>query len=276
MKKNEFLDYIKYLGIFVFSAGAGAGISAGGTKLAFDLIDDHYKKMSQGLPLIQPGAHLKEGNHRVVITGDFWQAIVNEPEDAKKFVMDGISTAYDDLNKLNTKLSFELCTTEDGLEKYNVKKIDEINDQDISLHITEEYISNNQHVMAITNWNKRMLTREIYDNKITYRKDYLLTAWRSFGLKEDILSPYNSVAYAITAHESMHAMGIAHVEADSIMRSKSSYYYKDITQLDKEIIDKYNVVFYGTTPKYDYKNLDEYNKALESTKSSQDELELNM
>ena len=149
-KNNEFLNYLKTFGIFVLVGGAGAGLGIGGTKLTFDLIDSHHKNKTAGLPLTKPGAHIKEGTHRVVITDNFWQAIINETEEAKQLVLNGVSKAYEDLNRLNTKLNFELCTTEDALEKYNIKKIDELKGDEIMLNVTQDIINNNKLVSAIT------------------------------------------------------------------------------------------------------------------------------
>ena len=56
----------------------------------------------------------------------------------------------------------------------------------------------------------------------------------------------NTYAYTITVHEMMHAMGFAHQEEkDSIMYAYLSYKSpKDLTEKDKEMLAKYDEVFY--------------------------------
>ena len=249
MGKNiSFKKYLVYMGISLL----GASLGIGGAAVITDAITNANRGKGSDLPLVEEGAHIKAGNHRVVLTSQFCDLLsYNTKEEAQKLVVDSIKLAYNNLNELNSGIKFNLYTTSDNYaDKYNISKIDNYTNEDIPLYLTNDYIAGSKYVAATTNFNIYKVSRELCNQSITFRKDMMLSLWNYSGSLEEILTPKNSWAYTITAHESMHLMGIGHIEENSIMNEKLDKRYKDFTELDKSIIDKFNVEFYGTQSKF--------------------------
>ena len=248
MKQTDILKYLKYAGITVLATGLGIGAG----KLIIDGINRHYEKLTGDLPLVIDGAHLKEGKHRIVIGDQFMtQLKYDTTKEDQDLALRGITKAYENLNDLNSeKLQFELCTTEDGLDKYGITKIKEISKNDIPLYITDNFVEN-PNIMAETKWDINNLTREMKDESITFKKKYLSSVWKTYSTLEKTLAAENSVAYTITAHESMHLMGFAHYNAElSLMNTYAKNANKDFQECDKKMIAKYNETFYNTKTKF--------------------------
>lgn len=247
-KHSDLSDILKWMGIIVISGGVGIG----GSMLVIDGIDRHYEKLTGDLPLLVDGAHLKAGTHRVVIGGQFMNMLkYDTTEEDQDLALRGIAKAYENLNDLNSeKLQFKLCTTEDGLQKYGITKIDKINKNDIPLYITNDF-AENPNIMAETDWHYDNWTRELKDQSITYKKKYLSSVWKAYETMEKTLAAENSLAYTITAHESMHLMGFAHYNGEkSLMNTYSTGNNTDFEECDKKMIAKYNETFYNTKTKY--------------------------
>lgn len=247
-KHSDISDILRWMGIIVISYGVGIG----GSMLVIDGIDRHYEKLTGDLPLLVAGAHLKAGTHRVVIGGQFMNMLkYDTTEENQDLALRGIAKAYENLNDLNSnKLQFKLCTTEDGLEKYGITKIDKIGQNDIPLYITNDF-AENPNIMAETDWHYDNWTRELKDESITYKKKYLSGVWKAYETMEETLAAENSLAYTITAHESMHLMGFAHYNTeDSLMNTYCSGKNTDFQECDVKMIAKYNEIFYKTKTKY--------------------------
>ena len=176
-------------------------------------------------------------------------------QEDRDLAINGLKEAYTTLNEYNSKLNFNFCTTnKDFAEQYNIPKVNSIGKRDIPLYLTTDILENNKYVMAKTNWDYNSFTYEMKDLSITIKKDCLFQVWKVYETLEETLTPKNSAAYTIAIHETMHAMGFAHVDpkvAESIMNAYVSYRSpKDLTEFDKQILDKYNVQFYGATPTF--------------------------
>lgn len=244
-KKNEVLDILKWMGIIVIGGVAGAG----GMYLVMDGIENHYASMSHGIPLFKDGIHMKKGDHKFVITDNFYNLLsYDTPEEDQKMVIDGLKEAYTTLDNYNSQLNFKLATTVDEVaEKYNIPKVDKIGQQDIPLYMTEEVLDGNKYVMAHTDWKYNLFSFEMEKLSITFKKNYALSVWNQYDTIEKTLAPKNTSVYTTAVHESMHAMGLAHIDDhESIMNTYVKYNSpKDLTEYDIEILDKYNVQFYG-------------------------------
>ena len=244
-KRKEIVDILKWGGIIVL----GGAVLGGGAILAFDVQKNHFKDMSSGIPLLVDGIHLSQGDHNCVITESFHKYLTfNQTEETQNLVMNALKEAYTTLNTYNSKLNFNLCTTVDSLaQKYNIPLVNKIGKQDIALKMIDGVLDNNKNVMAHTNWDYNSFNYQMKDLSITYTTKYAFAVWTTKDTVEETLTAKNAVIYTTTVHESMHAMGIRHVDDyDSIMntyvRTKSP---KDLTEYDIEILDKYNVQFYG-------------------------------
>ena len=257
--KNDIKDTLKWLGIFVLSGALGAG----GAIFALDRIEDYHRRQGDGLPLLVDGVHMKQGDHNVVITDQFYNMLSygDTPKEDVDLAIGGIKQAYINLNELNSKINFNLCTTVDEVStNYNIPKIETLQGSDIPLYITTEAIAGNSRVMAETKWAYDAFTYELKDESIVYCKKYLFAVWKEYPTLEETLNPYNSAAYTVTAHESMHLMGFSHIDnKESIMNTYlSTKSPKDFTEYDKQIIDKYNVQFYGAEAQYTEQSNTEY------------------
>ena len=248
-KNNDISNFLKTMNIFVIAGAVGIG----GGFLLVDGINKHYEKLSGGLPLLVDGAHLKAGTHKVVIGGQFMEMLkYDTTEEDQDLAIRGICKAYENLNQLNSeKLQFKLCTTEDGLEKYGITKVDKIGSNDIPLYITDQIIDGNKNIMALTDWDYNDWTRELKDQSITYQKHYLSGVWKMYDTVEKTLAAENSLAYTITAHESMHVMGFAHYNGEkSLMNTYAKGNNTDFEECDKRMIAKYNKTFYNAVSQY--------------------------
>ena len=245
---RELKEILIWAGVIV---GGGIG-GAGGMKLAFDAQESHFANMSQGLPLLKAGAHIKQGNHNVVITDQFFNVLsYNAPQEDQDFAINGIKESYFTLNKYNSKLNFNLCTTVDQVAKrYDIPKIKSIGKQDIPLYATDGILEGSKYVLAKTDWSLDNFTYQMKKLSITYRADALYAYNMAYSTKEETFNPKNATIYAISLHESMHAMGFAHNNKNrTIMNTYLSLSSpKDLTEYDIEMLDKYNVQFYGASP----------------------------
>ena len=239
----------KIVGWTTFAVTA-IGSVVGGIALIVDNFIAPYQA-SNDLPLLADGAHLKKGTHRVVIGDQFYDMLTYDTtKEEQSIAINGIKEAYTTLNSYNSKLKFELCTVVDGLEEYGIKKISGISKSDIPLYITEKSIDGHAGVLAETNHDLHILTRELCNSSITYKKEGLFGLWDTSGSEQEMNNPKNSLAYSVTAHESMHLMGIDHISGDSIMNTYMQYKNRDFTESDKKLLDKYNVQFYKAKSYY--------------------------
>ena len=250
----------KFIKSFGLATGIGSVLGAGSLFVVYDIMEKQNEKKSEGLNLVWKGAHLSKGNHRVVITDQFWKAYIPNIDDPidKEITINGMKKAYEDLNAACDGVSFELCTTESEPAKYGVKKIDKLQKDDIALYV-KDIISNSNNVFAQTSFKRAgMFSSENKDISITYKTDAL-----NLVCSKDYLAvPQNAAVYYITVHESMHAMGFAHEEKrDSVMYPQASFFKFDyrfledpnhtcLTEKDKLALDKYCVQFYDVEPKY--------------------------
>ncbi len=249
-KRDGIKGILKMAGIAII----GAAIGIGGMNLTLDLVDHHHASVADGLPLLANGVHLKEGEHNVVITEQFDEMLhFGTTEEDEFLVVNAFKEAYTTLNNYNSKVNFNLCTQDENLaEKYDIPKVDSIGKQDIPLYMTTEVLDNNKNVMAHTNWHYELFSHELKDLSITFRKNYLLMVWDELDTIEETLSAHNAAAYTTAVHESMHAMGFAHIDdRASIMNTYvKPGTPKDVTEYDIYLLDKYNVQFYGAEPTY--------------------------
>ena len=243
-KSNGTMTFLKYLGLMVGSAGIGMG----GAFLVTDGVDTYYRNKTDGLVLLREGAHLKEGTHKVIISDQFYQLLTYETaEQDQTLAMNGIKKACEVLNENVKGVQFDLCTTvKDCAEKYSLKQVEGAEKGDITFYLTNDILDNNPNVLGNTDWDIEHFSRELKDLNITFRAKAMFTVWSLFPDDKDIMNPLNTYAYTITVHEMMHAMGFAHQEEkDSIMYALLSYSSpKDLTIKDKQMLAKYDEVFY--------------------------------
>ena len=250
MNKNKVKSTLTVLGLGVLFGG----VVAEGSVFAIDIING---KKGKNLPLLSGGIHLREGNHNVVITDQFYSHLKYENQVDKDIVVNGFKEAYNDLNRYNAGLNFTLCTTNKELAtEYNIPNVSEIGSQDIPLYCTTEIIENNKNVMASTGYNEAFLTHEMKDVSITFKKDSLFKVWRTYDTVEETLNVYNTAAYTTCAHESMHAIGFSHIDDhESIMNTYVSYSgSKTFTDYDIKLMDEFNTIFYGTKSQLNQNN----------------------
>ena len=232
----------------------GTLIGYAGLAVVYDQFGEVYSKMGEGLPLVNKGAHLKEGNHNVVVSDQFVELLSLEtPEETQQFAINGLKEACKNLSKNNSCLNFNLCSKSDEIaKKYNISKVNTISLNDIILYATDSTIENQDTVLAKTSCIYSPINYEAINSNITIRKDCLTDVWNVYETLDETLNPYNAVIYTIAVHEMMHTMGFNHIDDKySIMNSYVSIYSpKDFTEYDKKIIDQYNVQFYGATPEY--------------------------
>ena len=249
-KKVTFLTVLKMAGI----GAIGGALGIGGAWLACDLIDNHFSSMSQGLPLLAPGVHMKSGDHNIVITDQFCELLsYGTTQEDEYLVMNSFKESTKNLNQYNSKLNFNLCTTDSTIaEKYDITYVDSVKKDDITLYATEGVLSNNPGVMGNTDWDYDFFTHEMKDLSITFRKKYLLQVWTMKDTIEGTLNPYNCAAYTTFSHEMMHCLGFAHIDdQESIMNTLCTLTSpKDFTTYDIQLMDKYNVQFYNAEPTY--------------------------
>ena len=243
-KKEGFKEFFKYFGLVAGSGLVGVGLGMALT----DGVDAYYRSKTDGLVLLREGAHLKEGTHKVVISDQFYQLLTYETaEQDQTLAMNGIKKACEVLNENVKGVQFDLCTTvKDCAEKYSLKQVDGAEKGDITFYLTNDILDNNPNVLGNTDWDIEHFSRELKDLSITFRSKAMFTVWSLFPEDKEVMDPLNTYAYTITVHEMMHAMGFAHQEEkDSIMYAYLSYKSpKDLTEKDKEMLAKYDEVFY--------------------------------
>ena len=255
---KKFRGFMSGLGLYMCGFGA-VGIPMAGALTYLKVANDINDKKTAGLNLMPGDFHMKKGNHRVVITNQFWEAYIPDASEVdKKITVNGMKKAYKDLNDACSGISFELCTTEDEPTKFGIPKIDKVKKNDIPLYV-EDLIDNNKYVLGNAHCeNINPFTFEIGKLDITYKKEILDAVYSEKYLNV----PHNAVIYDIAVHETMHCMGFAHNEdKDSVMYKQISGYKFDYSFLkdpnytclsadDKIALDKYCVEFYGAEPKY--------------------------
>ena len=225
-------------------------LGIGGAIGLIELKEDIDQRKSNGLALIEDGAHLKQGNHNFVITDEFYSYLKYEDELDQKLVVDSFKQVYKNFNELNSnKLKFTLCTTsEEASKKYDLPKVNSFSKYDVPFYITEEDIEGKPSTIASTKHDIDYFTRELNNESILFKKNYLFAVYNMYDTTEEIIAPSNSLAYTVCAHETMHAMGFAHQSKDSILYPYMPSPYKDFTEKDKELLVKYNQTFYNATP----------------------------
>lgn len=259
---NKPFSIWKYFGI-----GAGAGlIGVSGTSIMFDSINIYHTNKTNGLNLSQPGLHLKEGNHRVVITDQFYDLLTADgtTELGIKICIDGVKAAIETLNKYNTGIQFKLCTNAPKLaETYSIEYIEKIDKKDIEFYLTNEDISGKSSTMGETVWDCNLFTKEIKNARVTYKKNFMYAFWGFDKDKSIMYSPKNYVSYTTTLHETMHVMGFDHTDdTQSIMYPSAEFLAShDLTEKDIKMIEKYNEVFYKVEQKDLADNSDKIEKA---------------
>ena len=181
--------------------------------------------------------------------------------------VNGIKKGFENLNKLNSGIKFKLYTTNEGLMEYGIQKIDKFSKtKDIPLYIYDGNIKGVRTTLAATEWNYNSFSYELEKESLTYKKEALFTVWNNFKTNpmENEFDYLNCLSYRITIHEAGHLEGLAHVDTDeSIMNPYMSILsgVRDFSWIDEKIIDKLNVDFYGTTPRFA-----DYSDALEAIK----------
>ena len=252
-KEKKSSEGLKWTGIAL--SGVLASVTAtGGAMLAFDQIITNLDNTDNGIPLVKGGLHLSKGEHRVVLTDQFCSYFDQRSDIQQNLIMGAFKEVYKNLNEYNSCLDFKLCTTnEDVSKKFFIPKIDagDINQTDISFRVKKESKENENKYIAYTSGTYNTLTREQLDMVITFNDYYMNHVREIYSDRNQTFSPKNSLLYVVTAHETMHTMGFAHIEdVDSVMYPKTRADIKDFTEYDKQILDKYNVVFYGAEPTY--------------------------
>ena len=215
-------------------------------------VDSANGKKGADIGLLVGGVHLKEGNHNFVITDQFYDLLKYEDEKDKKLVMDSFKLAYNNFNYLNSnKLHFTLCTTNSEASKeFNLPLISSYSKYDVPLYIHDGDIQGNKLTAGATTFDVENVTRYLKNETITFKKSSLLGVYKMFGSEEEVYDISNAFAYTICAHETMHVMGFEHRSKDSILYPYIPSPYKDFTELDKNLLIKYNQEFYGATPDY--------------------------
>ena len=253
MSKQNISSNSTFKGILkTISIGSSLSLIVGvGGAIGFtELKENLDRKKSNGIALLEDGAHLKQGNHNFIITDEFYSCLKYEDELDQKLVMDSFKQVYKTFNYLNSsKLKFTLCTTSDEVsEKYNLPKINSFSRYDVPLYISEDDINNQSQTVGSTSYKVDYFSRELYDESITFKKKYLFAVYSLNGTPEEFLVPTNSLAYTVCAHETMHIMGFAHQSKNSILYPYVPSPYKDFTDRDKALLVKYNQTFYNATP----------------------------
>ena len=240
---------LKKIGIGALAVMALADVGL----VASAVIDGVNSRKGSELGLVLGGIHLKEGNHNFVITDQFYSHIKYEDEADQKLVIDSFKTTYDNLNYLNSKkIRFTLCTqSKEASEKFNLPLVSSYSKYDVPLYICNGDIDNNPKTAGKTVLNTEYVTCVAKDSSITFKKKSLFAVYSYLGkTEEEIYSVSNAYAYTICAHETLHAMGLEHRANNSILYPYIPSPYKDFTDYDKELLVKYNQIFYNTTPEW--------------------------
>ena len=247
--RRKRLDLYEWMLIIGASYTLGIGVAIGATKLH----EYKYAKMGEGLPLLEKGGHINAGNHKFVITENFYNIFVTgRTDDERQFAVDCINQACEDLNKYNSCLSFELCSTVEQMADYGVKTINSYSsDDDIELYLSVGDIDGSEITLGSTHYVLDWKNYNLKDKYIVMRNDVVLARWKNlFVSPEEYNDPYNSYMYTVTTHEALHAMGFAHREGQTIMVKSMSKAYNHLFDSDIYYMDRYNVQFYGAKPTY--------------------------
>ena len=218
--------------------------------------------LGEGLPLLEKGAHLRQGDHNVILTDSFYEALDRSNQFRCDLAIKGVKEAYDVLNEYNKGLNFNLCTTNEDLsKKYFIPMVDKKATDDIFIYGTNDVLLNNEKVLGYAQSGMNFITRELYDLKITFRLNKLYKVWSTYcdSVEKTLALPHNSGLYSCTVHETMHLMGFRHIEENeriSIMNPYQKSCNKELTQEDIEFLDRYNVQFYNTKSIFEEDNKD--------------------
>ena len=237
----------KNMGLLLAGVGLSLGVCSGAL---FDGVELYHKHKSDGLVLLKDGAHLKQGMHKVVISDQFYELLTFKTKEvSQKLVINGIKTAYDRLNEVNTGIQFELCTTVPKIaQDYSIKQVENFDlKNDILLYMTDKYIDDRKDVLAKVDCKTDFFTRERTNGSIIFKKDSIFSVWKYYDDSKQTLAPQNTCVYTLTLHETLHYMGFAHQDdKNSIMYPHASYENTDLNSEMIEMIQKYNYVNYET------------------------------
>ena len=240
----------KNMGLLLAGVGLSLGVCSGAL---FDGIEIYHRVKSDGLVLLKNGVHLKEGNHKVVITDQFYELLTYQTKESSQYLaISGLKAAYERLNEVNTGVQFELCTTVKELsKKYSVGYTESFDvKNDIPLYLTEEAINNNITVLAKAVTSENFITRETYNNSIIFKKDTIFSTWIYYPNPHQTNAPKNTSIYSIAMHETLHIMGFAHTDNEcSLMYPEATCDNIDLSKEDIEMIARYNEIFYGKKQK---------------------------
>ena len=276
-KKDSIWGHLAVIGIGVVTNG----IILANMPAITDAIADKtnpYVKLGEGLPLSSKGAHLRQGAHNVVLTESFYEALDKDNQFRCDLAVRGIKEAYEDMNKYNKGLSFNLCTTNSELSnKYYIPMAEKLANDDIYIYGTNDILLNSNAILGIAEHNKNILSCELNDLKITFRLNKLYQIWNDYmySTEKTLNTPHNSALYSCAVHETMHIMGLRHIEESeriSILNPYLEYCNRELTKEDIELLDRYNVQFYNTKSIFEEDNKD----VVVTSATKEDEEEMSM
>ena len=240
----------KNIGLKIAKIGLSLGICGGAL---FDGLETYHIIKSNGLVLLKNGVHLKEGNHKVIITDQFYELLTYQTKESSQYLaISGLKAAYERLNEVNTGVQFDLCTTDKELsKKYSIEYTESFDTKnDIPLYLTEEAINNDITVLAKAVTSENFVTRETYNNSIIFKKDTIFSTWIYYPNPHQTNAPKNTSIYSIAMHETLHLMGFAHTDNEySLLYPEATCDNIDLSKEDIKMIAKYNEVFYGKSKK---------------------------
>ena len=158
------------------------------------------------------------------------------------------------MNKYSSRVKFRLCTNDDEFsKKYDIPKLEtEPAFDDIFLEGTDQVLSGKETVVGTAYHDYNRSTLEVKDLKIIIRLPKSYGIWKSFGGSAGkSFVPHNWELYSFLVHETMHTMGIAHInDRVSIMNPVISFENGnyELNAADVKLLDDYNVKFYGAEP----------------------------
>ena len=238
---------LKFLGLLGVAIGGGLTLGIAGPTVIENIQDSTspYAKLGAGIPLERKGLHMREGEHNVIITDGFYDALDKSYEIRRDLTIESIKEAYKVLNQYNSGLKFNLVTTNDELSKnYDIPKfVDGGAVDDIYIYGTNEKIGNG-NVVGQAHWDYDKKTYETKDLKIIFKLNSLYSIWKSYGSLEKTFTPRNWQVYSCVLHETMHEMGLAHItNRESVLNPKLTI--PDLNEEDIKLLDKYNMQFYN-------------------------------
>ena len=193
--------------------------------------------------------HLRAGNHNVILTQSFYDALDKDNQFRCDLVMKGLKECYDTLNEYNRGLHFNLCTQVPELANdYYIPLVNETAKDDIFIHGTNDNSLGGKAIgLAETRYDLR--SYELYNLKITFKLKELYYVWNNYlySAEKTLNTPHNAAIYSCAVHETMHTMGIPHItDRNSIMNTVLKGSSKELTEEDIKLLDEYNMNFYGT------------------------------